>query len=63
MLGGRGVECLVKNNDAILFVREILLTRRSPLLRGGVYLLIKLQLEFPLGQRDKVHKEISLARG
>ena len=37
LLGGRGVEWLVKNNDVILFVREILLTRTLPLLGGGVY--------------------------
>ena len=35
LLGGRGLEWLVKHNDAILFVREILLTRRIPLLGGG----------------------------
>ena len=37
LLGGRGLEWLVKQNDAILFVREILLMRRIPLLGGGVY--------------------------
>ena len=35
LLGGRGVEWLVKNNDVILFVREILLTRTLPLLGEG----------------------------
>ena len=35
LLGGRGVEWLVKNNDVILFVSEILLTRKIPLLGGG----------------------------
>ena len=63
MLWGRGLEWLVKHNDAILFVREIFLTRTLPLLGGGVYSLIELQGEFPLGQRDKVHEEIFLARG
>ena len=37
LLGGRGVEWLVKNNDVILFVREILLTRTLPFAGGGVY--------------------------
>ena len=37
LLGGRGVEWLVKHNDYILFVREILLMRIIPLLGGGVY--------------------------
>ena len=35
LLGGRGVEWLVKHNDDILFVREILVTRRIPLLGEG----------------------------
>ena len=34
---GRGLEILVMYNDVILSVREILLTRRIPLLGGGVY--------------------------
>ena len=37
LLGGRGLEWLVKHNDAILFVREILLMRRIPLLGVRVY--------------------------
>ena len=37
LLGGRGLEWLVKQNDAILFVREILLMRGILLLGGGVY--------------------------
>ena len=37
LLGGRGLEWVIKHNDAILFVREILLMRRIPLLGVGVY--------------------------
>ena len=35
MLGGGGLEWLVKYNGVIHFVRDILLTRRIPLLGGG----------------------------
>ena len=34
LLRGRGLEWLVMYNDVILFVREILLKRRIPLLEG-----------------------------
>ena len=35
LLGGRELEWLVKYNDVILFVRDILLTRRIPWLEEG----------------------------
>ena len=35
MLGGRELEWLVKYNDVILFVRDILLMRRIPWLEEG----------------------------